>query len=110
MTKKYFHSEIGYNSRLDNFQAEILNLKLKNMNYEINRKIEISNYYLNNIKNELLTLHAQQSQPMNVQPISTINKKHNRKLKNILNINFIQYGDYYPYAQYEFQCLTNLKF
>lgn len=102
MTEKYFHSEVGYNSRLDNFQAEILTLKLKNMDYELSRKIEINNYYLDNINNEMLNLHSQPNQPMNVQPISTIGNKLNKKLKKLLDKNFIQYGDYYPYAQYEF--------
>ncbi len=50
-TKRYVHSEIGINGRLDAIQAGVLNIKLKYYNDEIKRRQEIANYYKKNLKN-----------------------------------------------------------
>jgi len=49
MPKRYLHTEIGYNSRLDELQAAILNVKLSRLNKWIKQRKEIANNYINNL-------------------------------------------------------------
>lgn len=50
-TKRYVHSEVGINGRLDAIQAGVLNVKLKYYDDEIQKRQEIANYYKENLKN-----------------------------------------------------------
>ena len=43
--KKYYHDEIGYNSRLDELQAAILRIKLKYLDKWTNKRIELAKIY-----------------------------------------------------------------
>tara|TARA_B100000579_G_scaffold281995_1_gene233485 strand:- start:4809 stop:5978 length:1170 start_codon:yes stop_codon:yes gene_type:complete len=49
MPKRYLHTEIGYNSRLDALQAAILNVKLIRLNTWIKQRKEIANNYINKL-------------------------------------------------------------
>jgi dTDP-4-amino-4,6-dideoxygalactose transaminase len=53
---KYVHEYQGLNSRLDEIQAAILNVKLSHVDNENQRRREIAQYYCENIKNETITL------------------------------------------------------
>lgn len=54
--KKYYNLYKGYNNRLDEIQAAILNVKLKYLDEENQRRRNIANYYCSNIKNEKIIL------------------------------------------------------
>lgn len=47
---KYYHSEIGVNSRLDSIQAGILNEKLKHLDQYIGNRQKAANYYDEHLK------------------------------------------------------------
>ena len=49
MPKRYFHTNIGYNSRLDSLQAAILNVKLNKLNKWIEQRKEIAINYINKL-------------------------------------------------------------
>ncbi len=49
MPKRYLHTSIGYNSRLDSLQAAILNIKLIRLNKWIEQRREIANNYINQL-------------------------------------------------------------
>ena len=49
MPRRYIHTNIGYNSRLDSLQAAILNIKLPRLNQWINLRREIANNYINHL-------------------------------------------------------------
>ena len=55
--KRYNHTQIGYNSRLDAIQAAVLNIKIKSISKWINKRKDIANVYLDLIqKNHYLRL------------------------------------------------------
>ncbi len=54
--KKYYNEYIGVNSRLDELQAAVLEVKLKYLDQENNTRIEIAKKYLNGINNKKLIL------------------------------------------------------
>ncbi len=54
--KKYENIYKGTNSRLDEIQAAMLRVKLRYLDDEIQKRKEIANYYLDNIKNENIIL------------------------------------------------------
>lgn len=45
MYKRYYHDEIGVNSRLDGIQAAILSVKLKNLDNYSSKRLNAANYY-----------------------------------------------------------------
>ncbi len=49
MPKRYFHTKIGYNSRLDSLQAAILNVKLNRLNKWIERREAIAINYISQL-------------------------------------------------------------
>ena len=49
MPRRYLHTNIGYNSRLDSLQAAILNIKLPRLHQWINLRREIANNYINHL-------------------------------------------------------------
>ena len=49
MPRRYLHTNIGYNSRLDSLQAAILNIKLPRLDQWINLRREIANNYINHL-------------------------------------------------------------
>ncbi len=51
MPKRYFHDQIGYNSRLDALQAAILNVKLSKLSEWVERRQKIAFRYHNLLKN-----------------------------------------------------------
>jgi dTDP-4-amino-4,6-dideoxygalactose transaminase len=54
--KKYYHEIKGYNSRLDELQAGLLNVKLKLYPKILESRLRIANYYLERINNPLILL------------------------------------------------------
>ena len=62
--KRYSHTRIGYNSRLDSIQAAILNIKIKFISKWIRKRQEIANNYFDLIKNfKFLSLPKNLSTP-----------------------------------------------
>lgn len=54
--KKYVFKYAGRNSRLDEIQAAVLDVKLKYLVEDNNHRKEVARYYIENIKNPLITL------------------------------------------------------
>ena len=54
--KKYVFKYTGRNSRLDEIQAAILDVKLKYLDEDIKKRQEVAAYYYNHIKNPLIEL------------------------------------------------------
>lgn len=56
--KKYINKYCGLNSRLDEMQAAVLNIKLKYIDKENQKRRKVAYYYLQNIKNPKIVLPA----------------------------------------------------
>jgi dTDP-4-amino-4,6-dideoxygalactose transaminase len=54
--EKYYNKIKGVNSRLDELQAAVLSVKLKYLDQENAKRREIASFYIENIKNDALTL------------------------------------------------------
>lgn len=98
---KFQYDFVGINSRLDTFQASILNLKLKRINLINKKKRLIAKYYYKNIKNSNIELFKIGEKSCFHQFVVLV-KKRNHFLK-YLKKNNIPFGFHYPYS------INNLK-
>ena len=92
--KKFEHIYVGYNSRLDTIQANILNVKLDSLNRNNEKRKSIANYYNKNIQNKDI-------QKLNYYPGCVFHQyiilsKKIKKIMQLLNENQIQFGQHYP--------------
>lgn len=55
-SEKYVNDVMGVNSRLDEIQAAVLNIKLKYIEQENEARRRVASFYINNIKNEKIIL------------------------------------------------------
>jgi dTDP-4-amino-4,6-dideoxygalactose transaminase len=95
--KDGYYSEIeGYNSRLDEMQAAILNFKLKYLNSWVKRRREIAKFYLKNIKNKKIILPAEIKNSLSAYHLFVIRTDSRNQLEKYLNACGIGYGIHYP--------------
>ena len=105
-TRKFIHTQVGFNSRLDTIQASILSEKLKLLNrYNENRK-KIANYYNENIKNKKITKLTYSNDAVYHQYVIMVNNK--SKLINLFTKNHIQYGFHYPKSINQIEALKKM--
>ncbi len=95
-SEKYHNIYKGINSRLDEIQAAILDVKLKYLDKDNNRRREIANYYLENIKNPDIILPKKVDETSNVWHIFPIRTKNRDELQLYLNENGIETMIHYP--------------
>ena len=97
--EKYNHEFEGRNSRLDGLQAAILSVKLNHLNKWINLRINLAEYYLENLKNiSNIVLPLKENWAKQVYHLFVIRTSNRDDLKKYLNENNIQSGIHYPIA------------
>ena len=95
--RKKFLSEIhGRNSRLDELQAGILNVKLKNLNLENKKRLKIANIYENKIKNKKINFLKRRNFSSHVFHLFVIKVDNRSELIKLLSKNHISTGIHYP--------------
>ena len=94
--KKYENLYKGINSRLDEIQAAMLRVKLKYLDNEIEKRREIANYYLENIKNTGLILPTVREEDNHVWHLFVIRTNKRDELQKYLTENGIQTLIHYP--------------
>ncbi|MGJ0342788.1 DegT/DnrJ/EryC1/StrS family aminotransferase [Aliarcobacter cryaerophilus] len=94
--KKYENLYKGLNSRLDEIQAAMLRVKLKYLDNEIEKRREIANYYLENIKNENIILPTVRNENNHVWHLFVIRTKNRDELQKYLLVDGIQTLIHYP--------------
>lgn len=115
--EKYKNLYVGVNSRLDEIQAAMLNIKLKYLDNEIAHRRSIAQLYLENIKNPLITLPLQNinaiSYNKHVWHLFVIQCEKRNELKKYLEKQGIQTLIHYPippHKQKAYKELNHLSF
>lgn len=94
--RKYHHIYKGINSRLDEFQAAFLDVKLSCLNEDNSRRREISKYYRNNIKNPKIILPKVYDENAHVWHIFAVRTQRRDEFQKYLTDNGIQTIIHYP--------------
>lgn len=94
--KKYENLYKGINSRLDEIQAAMLRVKLRYLDEETEKRREIANYYLQNIKNESIILPTVRDEDNHVWHLFVIRANKRNELQKYLLDNGIQTLIHYP--------------
>jgi len=95
-SEKYVFDYQGLNSRLDEIQAAILGVKLKYIDADNNRRKEVARYYLENIKNDAVTLPMVEDWDAHVFHLFPVLCKQRNQLQQHLGNNDIQTLIHYP--------------
>lgn len=101
---KYVNEYLGFNSRLDELQAAFLDIKLKYLDQENQRRREITEYYCKNIKNPDIILPCQSNSSLitdyssltHVWHLFVIRHSNRNKIQKHLTENGIQTLIHYP--------------
>ncbi|MCT7568959.1 DegT/DnrJ/EryC1/StrS family aminotransferase [Aliarcobacter butzleri] len=94
--KKYENLYKGVNSRLDEIQAAMLRVKLRYLDNEVEKRREIANYYLQNIKNENIVLPTVRAGDNHVWHLFVVRTSKRDELQKYLLDNGIQTLIHYP--------------
>ena len=97
MKRGYYAEREGYNSRLDEMQAAILNVKLKYLKKWNARRTTIAKYYFKNIKNQKIILPKINKYASSSFHLFVVRSQRRNKLKKYLHDNDINCGIHYPY-------------
>ena len=105
----YYANENGINSRLDEIQSTILNIKLKNVDKDIRKRREIANYYFSQLKDTNLLLPKENINCRHVYHLFTVyHPKGSFILKQLLKKN-IQSRKIYPHLIHKMKAYKNLN-
>ncbi|HEC1754553.1 TPA: DegT/DnrJ/EryC1/StrS family aminotransferase [Campylobacter lari] len=105
--KKYENLYAGLNSRLDELQAGILDIKLKHLDNDNQKRKEIADFYMKNIKNENIILPKIDID--HVWHLFVIRTKFRDKLQKCLNENNIQTIIHYPIPPHKQECYKDFN-
>lgn len=94
--RKYHHIYKGVNSRLDEIQAAVLDIKLKHLDSDNNKRREISKYYRENIKNSKIILPETYDEKSHVWHIFAVRTKNRDEFQKYLTEKGIQTIIHYP--------------
>ncbi len=111
--EKYVNKYKSINSRLDELQAAILNVKLKYLDNEIEARRKVALYYKDHIKNTKIILPTWENVENHVFHLFTIRTKNRKKLQEHLTENHIQTVIHYPtppHQQEAYNQWNNLSF
>jgi len=106
---KYHHIFKGTNSRLDEIQAAVLDIKLKHLDEDNKRRREIAKFYRENIKNPNIILPQLKEEENHVWHIFAVRVNDRDKLKKYLEGNGIETNIHYPTAPHKQECYKELE-
>lgn len=105
--KKYVFDYQGRNSRLDEIQAAVLDVKLKYLDEDNAQRQKIANYYYDNINNPLVTLPSRLPDSENVYHIFPVLCEQRDQLQQYLSDNKVGTVIHYPIPPHMQKCYAN---
>ena len=108
--KKYVFKYAGRNSRLDELQAAVLDVKLKYLTEDNAHRKEVAHYYYEHINNPLISLPDLLPDEQNVYhlfPIIVKGKQNRDRLHDYLEENGVGTVCHYPIAPHKQECYAN---
>lgn len=103
-SKKYVFDYCGRNSRLDEIQAAVLDVKLKHLDEDNEHRKEIAKYYIENIKNPAIILPNVDEWDSNVFHIFPIRCERRDELQKYLTVKGVQTLIHYPIPPHKQKC------
>lgn len=104
--RKYVFKYTGRNSRLDEIQAAILDVKLKYLDQDVELRKQVARYYIENVKNKKITLPVVKNWEQHVFHLFTIRCEERDRLLQYLNDNGIQTNINYPIPPHKQECYS----
>lgn len=102
--KKYVFKYTGRNSRLDEIQAAVLGVKLKYLVEDNEHRKEVAKYYIENIKNPLITLPETLPYEQNAFHLFPILCEKRYALQKYLEVNGVGTVIHYPIPPHKQEC------
>ncbi len=105
--KKYVFKYVGRNSRLDEIQAAVLDIKLKYLVEDNAKRKEVAHYYYEHINNSLITLPdllPDEQNAYHLFPIIVSGKENRDRLHYYLDENGVGTVCHYPIAPHKQEC------
>lgn len=103
-SRKYVFKYTGRNSRLDEIQAAILDVKLRHLDEDIQRRKDVAKYYIENIKNSKVILPNVFDWDQHVFHIFTIRCEERDRLQRYLEENGVGTNIHYPVPPHKQEC------
>ena len=106
--RKYVFKYAGRNSRLDEIQAAVLDVKLKYLDEDVKKRQIVADYYYNHISNPLITLPARlphENNAYHLFPILVAEGKRDA-LHDYLDANGVGSVIHYPIAPHKQECYS----
>ncbi len=103
-SQKYVFDYCGRNSRLDEIQAAVLNVKLRHLDDDNSKRQQVANYYYNNISHPEIKLPSQLPDENNVYHLFPIFCTKRDELQNYLTQNEVQTLIHYPIPPHKQKC------
>ena len=105
--KKYVFKYCGRNSRLDEIQAAVLDVKLRHLDEDNRLRQQVAAYYYDNIRNPLIKLPVRMSDENNVYHLFPIFCEKRDELQAYLMDNGVQTLIHYPIPPHKQQCYAD---
>ncbi|MBW2938910.1 DegT/DnrJ/EryC1/StrS family aminotransferase [Aureisphaera sp. CAU 1614] len=109
-SSKYVNDKLGFNSRLDEFQAAFLNIKLDSLDVDNSKRREIAARYLSKINNSKIVLPFYDGSGNHVFHLFVIRVEDREAFTDYLTKNEIGYLIHYPIAPHRQKALNEFEY
>lgn len=103
-TRKYVFKYIGRNSRLDELQAAVLDVKLRHLDSDNERRKQVAEMYIKGITNPAVITPAVPDRDAHVFHIFPVRTKKRDELQKYLSENGVQTNIHYPIPPHKQEC------